>query len=167
MIRALLFACLLIAGCATLPPPARPPVEAIQSFAFHGRLAVRQGETRHHLKIEWRHDPARDEILLATPLGQGVAEIVRDTEGARLTLADKRRFAADDWSELAERAFGFRLPLAASSRWLLGAPADPEGWRLRVVERESEAPDALPRLIELERDDIAVRLLIDAWTELQ
>jgi len=165
--RALLLGMLLLAGCATLPAPSRPPVDAIAVFAFSGRLAVRQGETRHHLKIDWRHDAAQDEILLATPLGQGVAEIVRDAAGARLRLADTRAFAATDWSSLAEQVFGFRLPLAAAPRWLLGAEGDMEGWSLRVLERENDSANALPALIELERDDIQVRLKIDEWSEVR
>lgn len=158
----------LLAGCATVAvPPQRPLARDIGQFAFVGRLAVRQGETRHHVNVDWRHDAQRDEILLTTPLGQGVAEIVRDAAGARLTLADKRSFAAEDWSTLSQQVFGFPLPLGATSRWLLGDIGSTEGWRVTVVERESAAADALPMVIELERDDIAVRLKIDEWLEAQ
>lgn len=157
---------LLLVGCAAVPSvPQRPSASEITQFAFVGRLAVRQGETRHHVNVDWRHDPARDEILLTTPLGQGVAEIVRDAAGARLTLADKRRFAADDWSTLSQQVFGFPLPLKASARWLLGDSVATDGWRVTVVEREAEQVDALPTVIELERDDIVVRLKIDEWIE--
>lgn len=160
-----------MAGCLTQPVlPERQPSTRIAAFAFSGRLAVTQGERRHHLKIDWRHDAQRDDILLATPLGQGMAEITRDAAGATLQLADRRRYEAADWSELAEQAFGFRLPLAASPRWLLGdipPPSDMDGWSIRILERESAAAHALPALIELERDDIHVRLKIDEWSELQ
>ncbi len=159
---------LALAGCAANPLlPARSPAAEISQFSFIGRLAVQQGETRHHVNIDWRHAPATDEILLTTPLGQGVAEIIHDAAGARLTLADRRRFAAEDWSTLSQQVFGFPLPLKASSRWLLGDIADTEGWRVTVVERESAATDALPTVIELERDDITVRLKIDEWLEVK
>ncbi len=159
---------LLLAGCATVGTlPQRPAVQDITRFAFVGRLAVRQGETRHHVNIDWRHDARSDAILLTTPLGQGIAELVRDAGGARLTLADKRSHAAADWGALSQQVFGFPLPLGASPRWLLGELAATEGWRVTVVERESAAADALPRVIELERDDIAVRLKIDEWIEVQ
>lgn len=171
-LRRLLAPCALLAlclaGCAsvtTLPP--RPPAAEIERFAFTGRIAVRQGETRHHVKIDWHHEATRDEILLTTPLGQGVAEIVRDAAGARLLLADRRHFAAADWGELAQEVFGFRLPLQSSARWLLGDSTATEDWHMTVVERESTAPHALPTIIELERDDIAIRLRIDEWSEVQ
>lgn len=168
MIRPILVSLLLLAGCATsLPPPARPSLDEVSTFAFNGRIAVRQAETRHYAQISWRHDAAHDEILLTTPLGQGMAEITRDTAGARLVLADQRRFAAADWSALSEKIFGFRLPLQASARWLLGGIDATEGWRVTVIERESAAPGALPTVIELERDDIAVRLKIDEWTDVR
>jgi outer membrane lipoprotein LolB len=159
---------LLLAGCASVPPaPPRPAPESISAFAFSGRIAVRQGDNRHNAGIDWRHSAARDEVLLATPLGQGIAAIVRDAAGARLTLADRRSFAAADWGELSAEVFGFRLPLGAATRWLLGATGDAEGWQVRVLERESDLPNALPTLLEFERDDIHVRLRIDEWTEVE
>lgn len=159
---------LALAGCAAGPVlPVRPPAGDISGFSFVGRLSVRQGETRHHVSVDWRHTVADDTILLTTPLGQGVAEIVRDAAGARLTLADRRSYAADDWSELTRQVFGFALPLKASARWLLGEVAATEGWRVTVVERESAASDALPTTLELERDDIHVRLKIDEWIEVR
>jgi outer membrane lipoprotein LolB len=164
---------LLLAGCGANPPlPTRVPATEIVAFAFSGRIAVRQGETRHHAQIDWRHETTSDEILLTTPLGQGIAEITRDAAGARLVLADQRHFSAADWSDLSHELFGFRLPLQGSASWLLGQMNDmsaTEGWRIRVIERESTALHALPTLIELEHkhDDISVRLKIDAWSELK
>ena len=157
---------LLLAGCATVGAlPQRPAVGDITQFAFVGRLAVRQGENRHHVNVDWRHDARSDEILLTTPLGQGVAELVRDAGGARLTLADRRSYTAADWGALSQQVFGFPLPLGASPRWLLGELGATEGWRVTVVAREAERADGLPTVIELERDDIALRLKIDEWIE--
>lgn len=158
----------LLAGCTSVPPaPPRPDPESISTFAFNGRIAVRQGEQRHSANIDWRHSAARDEVLLATPLGQGIAKIVREASGAHLTLADRRSFAAADWNELSAEVLGFHLPLDAATRWLLGTTGDAAGWRVRVLEREGDLPNALPRLLEFERDDIAVRLWIDEWREVE
>jgi outer membrane lipoprotein LolB len=160
--------CLLLAGCATSPPTAqRPPVAEISTFAFTGRIAVRQGEARHYVNIDWRHAADNDEILLNTPLGQGLAELTRNATGARLLLADQRAYEAQDWGALSQQVFGFRLPLGASARWLLGELANTEGWRVTVVERESAAAHALPTIIELEREDIFVRLKIDEWSDVR
>lgn len=159
---------LLLAGCLTTPElPPRPPVGEIASFAFSGRIAVRQDQTRHYARIAWRHDAQGDEIFIATPLGQGVAQITRDAQGARLVLADRRQVEAADWTELARQVFGIHLPLEGSERWLLGQVSIIDGWLLTVTEREGDTSDGLPTLIELEREDIQVRLKIDEWSEVR
>lgn len=166
MKQALLLLCLVLSACGTHPPlPARPAIGEITVFAFTGRLAVRQGEARHHVRIDWRHAPGHDTILLTTPLGQGVAEITRDASGAHLTLADRRQFSAANWDDLSEQVFGFHLPLSSSTRWLQGDTTDMQGWRLLVTDRESADPQALPTVLEFERDDISVRLKVDEWSE--
>ncbi|MDP2794212.1 MAG: outer membrane lipoprotein LolB [Sulfurisoma sp.] len=165
----------VLAGCASLPPPAVPPRPTFSegSFILEGRLSVRQGETRHHVGINWRHEAARDEIFLSGPLGQGLAELTRDATGARLLTADRQVIDAADWESLAERAFGARLPLSNLPRWLaavpparpagstLGVPTfEIDGWRIDIL----DVADGRPVLIELRRDDIEARLRIDSWT---
>ena len=137
---------------------------------------MRQGEVRHNANFEWRHRAAADEILLTTPLGQGVAQLSRDAGGARLVRADKEVIEAPDWESLSVRLFGFALPLSDLPRWLLGdvtpnerdAQGRPQaarvaGWDIRYLDYESAAPDALPVLVEFRRDDIELRLKVDAW----
>lgn len=168
--RLLPFCAAILAGCASLPPPATvslPPSFSDGGFALEGRLSVRQGETRHHVGISWRHEPARDEIFLTGPLGQGLAEITRDAAGARLLTADRQVVEAADWESLAERALGARLPLSGLPRWLAApvtvSPAPTfhvDGWRIDVL----DAAAGRPSLIELRRDDIEARLRIDSWT---
>jgi outer membrane lipoprotein LolB len=165
---------LFFAGCAGLPPegtgmaPARPPAPQITAFALAGRIAVRHGDSNYSARVSWRHDPIRDAILLTTPLGQGIAEVTRDAGGARLTLADRREFAAADWEELSERLFGVRLPLAELPHWVLGdIPGDGAGWRVDILQREDAPANPLPTLLELKRDDTEVRLKIDEWSEVR
>lgn len=194
-----LLASLMLSACATLQPgaetgasantattaAARPARPAIAAWTLDGRILVRQGEQRHSTGISWQHAGAansaqNDEILLTTPLGQGLAELRRDTDGAHLRLADRREFRAADWEGLAVEVFGFFLPLSALPRWLVGdAPEHAkdiehdelgrlrhmraDGWYLTYLDYERATADALPTLIELRRADIEARLKIDAW----
>lgn len=171
----------LLAACELVPvrdeeAPVRPEREHIAAFVLDGRLAVRQEQTRHYANIAWRHQTDADEILLTTPLGQGVAELSRDARGARLVSADKEVVEAPDWEGLSARIFGVALPLAGLPRWLLGdVPATArdeqgrpqtalaDGWAIRYLDYESPAPAALPVLMEFQRDDIELRLKVDAW----
>ena len=177
----------VLAGCAQLPDvelaagfASRPARAMIDAYTLTGRIAVREGERHYAVNIAWQHAVERDEILFATPLGQGIAELTRDAAGARLTTAERREFVAADWQGLSAQVFGFSLPLEALPRWLVAAvPADAlgvtrdgagrpqrmvsDGWQVAYLDYESAAADALPVLMELRRGDIEVRLKIDDW----
>lgn len=171
----------MIGGCTLLPStgelPPRPLRSAIEAYSLSGRISVRQGEVRYAANIAWQHDSSRDEILLSTPLGQGIAELTRDAAGARLITSDRREFGAPDWEELSVRVFGFALPLTLLPRWVVadapdGARRDAagrpqhfsdDGWAVDYRDYEGEAAHALPQLIEIRRDEVEVRLKIDEW----
>ena len=172
----------LLVGCAGLPGSAPPPVPRpaaaqISAYTLSGRISVRQAEARYIANISWRHAAAADEIMLTTPFGSGIAALTRDASGASLVSADHGRLQAPDWDALAAQAFGAELPLARLPRWLLadvpaGAQRDAagrprhfaqDGWEVDFERYESEAPAALPVLIEFRRGDIEVRLKIDTW----
>lgn len=173
-----------LAGCASLlptppqgPVTARPLATTIVAFEFSGRISVRHGDARYVANIAWQHDAAHDEILLSTPLGQGLAQLSRDATGARLRTADQRRIDAADWEGLALQAFGAELPLTMLPRWIVadapsGAQRDAagrplafrqDGWSVAYGAYESAAADALPQLIDVRSADIELRLKIDAW----
>lgn len=153
-------------------------------FTLDGRIAVHDGERHYASNLYWQHDVDRDELLFTTPLGQGIAELTRNNAGARLVFADRRELTATGWENLAAQVFGIPLPLTALPRWLKAeAPADAsdirrdatgrlqqlriDGWLIRYLDYESEQATALPTLIELEHGDIAVRLKIDAWSDVK
>lgn len=93
-----------------------------------------------------------------------MAELSRDAGGARLLTSNRQEYAAADWEELAERLFGFRLPLNDLPAWLGGqAPPPASGWRVEYLEYQTGATDALPVLIEATRGGIGVRLKINDW----
>lgn len=160
---------------------ASPQKADISAYTIDGRIMVRQGEQRHATHLSWQHSSEHDEILLATPLGQGLAELRRDAQGAHLRLSDQRQFQASDWESLASEVFGVSLPLNTLPRWLLGQAIHNaqsierdlqgrtqylriDGWHIAYLDYADENPAALPTLIELRREDLEIRIKIDQWT---
>jgi len=181
-----------LAACAGLrgpmPGEAAKPIlsparAAISDYLLTGRIAATHGQQRYAVNFTWQHSAVRDEIFLTTPLGQGIAELTRDSAGARLTTAERREFRAPDWHELAVQVFGLALPLSALPRWLLAnVPAQAlrvsydrfgrpqqmlvDDWQVTYLEYASDAVDALPALVELKREGveaIEVRFKLDEW----
>ncbi|HEX8963199.1 MAG TPA: lipoprotein insertase outer membrane protein LolB [Rhodocyclaceae bacterium] len=160
-----------------MPAPGPRPARAeIPAFSLDGRVSAHREDVRHYANISWRHAGGLDDIVLTTPLGQGVAELTRDEGGASLKSADGKVVSAADWEDLSARVFGFALPLEGMPRWLLGdveatqrdeqgrpLAAEADGWSIRYLGYESDAADALPTLVDFRRDDIDVRLKVDSW----
>ena len=89
MPRVLAFAAaLLVAACAEMQLQ-RPDAEA--EFELSGRIAVRFKDESSTGNFAWRHGAGNDEVMITSPLGQGVARIVRDGNAVTLTDAEIAR----------------------------------------------------------------------------
>ncbi len=186
LVAALIF---LLAGCAQWPGFQAPSPAAVLSlspapaaFRLEGRVSVRAGEESFSGGLAWRRGAAGEEILLSTPLGQGVAELRGDTEGVSLTDAKGRSHRAADADSLVRQALGLELPLRGLTWWVVGHPrpdapyraeADEAGrmavleqddWRIDFSRYESRDGHVLPgKLVARRGDDLDVRLVVDAW----
>jgi len=166
----------LLAACATTPPPLPEGV----SFELTGRVAVRSDREAASGRLFWRHGPDFDELIITTPLGQGIAEITRRAERYTLTTADSRRLTASDPEALTEQVLGWRLPLAGMPDWvrgraypgaksevIYGRNGHPQlirqlGWRIEYLAYDDQA--GLPSRLRLTRDGLDLRLTIDSWS---
>ena len=177
---------LLLGGCASQPvPPAlsTPSIESaplLSRFEIDGRLQVKDGDKTAAVGVEWMHADEGDEWLFSGPLGQGLARIQSDPDGARMTLADGRRIEAPSAAELAERLFDVHAPFAQLPRWVsarlpggaevrerdgVGRPLRvvDQGWTIEYLEYASDSPTDLPRKIDIHRGETRLRLIIDTW----
>ena len=115
-------------------------------------------------------------MIIASPVGQGIARITREGERYRLLTGDNREFRASDAESLTEQALGWRLPLSGLSDWVQGRAAPDrgggtagqagEGMELRQdgwTVAYDEYRDGRPFRMKLSRGDIEIRLIVDQW----
>ena len=178
---AALAAALTVAGCAT-PPPGGPGEPSPTPFDLSGRVLVHYDGRAFSSGLRWQHGPGRDEIWLLSPIGQTLAHIVNEPDGATLTSADQQQYRAISVDSLTRQALGWELPLARLQYWVRGeiapggAPGAVErdanqrlirleqhGWRIAFANYPLEEHEGLPRRLDLARDDHEIRLVIDAW----
>ena len=162
----------LVAACATAPREMAREGE----FSLVGRVAVRYGAEAASGRFTWRHTDAEDDLLIASPLGQGIAEITRRDGTYTLVTSDARRFTAADPERLTEEALGWSLPLGGLSDWLQGraqsgvaaearyngsrlAELRQQGWIIEYLDYDD--PGGLPRRLRLTRGDLDIRLVIE------
>jgi len=181
--RAFALAVLLLLGaCATLEFERAADA---RGFELSGRIAVRYGVEAAGGQLRWRHDREGDEMLISSPLGQGLARILRKGEVVTLTTADGREYRAANAEMLTERVLGYRVPLTGLPDWVRGRPApgagevthtirDPQG-RLLVLEQAGwrieylgyEEAGSLPMRLRLTYPALELRLVIAEWRAAQ
>ena len=151
-------ATLLLGGCAQLEMRLAQKAD----FDLAGRLAARYGEESFTANIAWRHAKDFDEMLITTPLGQGVARIMREGDQVTLTTAEPREYHAADVESLTQQVLGFRLPLGGLADWVRGRPSpdlEQRGWKVEYQEYAGELPSRLRLLYP----GIELRLIISRW----
>jgi outer membrane lipoprotein LolB len=171
----------LLAGCASILTPAKPPAAAsAEPFELQGRVYVRYGARAFSGSLRWQHAQAADQVWLSGPLGQTAAYIRRDGEGAVLTTAEQREYRSTSLERLTKDGLGWSLPLADLSYYVLGEvpPAvvdssverDAErravrvthdGWEVALTRSDADASARAPARVTLRKDDVEIRLVID------
>ncbi len=182
-VASLITLCTLVAGCAIQGPKPEPAQAATNAdtFAIEGRVSVRYGEESLSGKIAWAHTETRDEISLASPLGNQLALIVREPAGVTLTDANQARYRAADVETLTERQLGWPLPLAGLSDWVRSRPGanavvrrdaagrptriSESGWEIDFdYEGEARLPRRLVMVFTRAARPLEIRLVIDGWS---
>ena len=166
-------ALLVLAACAQLET--KVPEDVV--FDLAGRLAARYGNEAFTGNLAWRHAGTSDEMLITSPIGAGIARIVRQGDSVVLTTAEPKEYRAADAESLTEEVLGFRVPLAGLAAWVRGrastsAPEEAErgpdgklrslrerGW---TIEYQEYAGD-LPARMRLAYQGIELRLAITQW----
>jgi outer membrane lipoprotein LolB len=172
--RAVLAAVALAAACAQLEP--KPPAGPLE-FQLAGRLAARYESESFTGNVLWSHARQGDEMLISTPMGQGVARIVRDADGVVLRTAEPREYRAANVESLTQKVLGFRLPLVGLGDWVRARPADGPpfrverssegqlrvleqlGWRVEYLEYEA----GRPKLMRLLYPGVDLRFVVTEW----
>jgi len=170
-----LLAASVLGACAAIPEAPSPPPGG---FELAGRIAVRYGKDGASGRIVWRHSTETDDLLITSPIGQGIARISRKGEEFRLTTGNGE-YRAHDAESLTERALGWRLPLGGLPDWVQGraSPGESAQWRRNAEQRPlelrqdgwrveyEEFRDGRPARLRMSREDLEIRLIVDRWTE--
>jgi outer membrane lipoprotein LolB len=177
---------LMLAGCAsTLTPRDASPFKFADTrtvYEIAGRLSARHDADAFAASFRWSHAGDRDELDLASPLGQTVARLMGGAGGVMLQTPDGKVETASDWTTLTSRGLGWALPVEGLAFWVQGAPrkgapftaeagADgapgvlrQDGW---TIVYQSFVKDAAgvsrPARMTLDYPGVELRLVIDAW----
>jgi outer membrane lipoprotein LolB len=189
--------CLFLVACASTSNTAgnaairntavSTPREYKDSIQLNGRLSVQyqQNEQEQNLSasFEWQQNPQELTINLNSPLGQTIAKIRQNSQGAFLEQAKQETRTAPDIEQLLAEVLGWTLPINGLKNWLQGydmkqdgalisVPTQDDyrfvsqGWQLRYATWHDDGGMRHPKRIDLARStaqigEIKIRIVID------
>lgn len=155
----------------------------LTNFELSGRISVQSSDQRFSGSVRWQHTFLSDEIYLLSPLGQVMAQIVQDNNGARLTTSEQKVYSASDIELLTETVLGWRIPVAGLQYWVQGEHLpttvavkhiDSEGRTVAIYQNDWEinytsffpaqsAHRMHPRVLVLSYEMLKIKLVVDNW----
>jgi outer membrane lipoprotein LolB len=154
---------------------ANKSMAALKTWSFEGRLAVNDGQESWSASLEWTHTEARDEIRLSGPLGQGAAVIVLTQDLVTIDKGDGQIYQSNQLDEFIQQQLGIAVPVSALRFWVLGIP-QPEkpaveikegfeqvNWQVHYGQMQKVGQAWLPRKMNVEYQDVKLKLVIDQW----
>lgn len=172
-----------LAGCATSPPvpPGALDRAASANWTFQGRVGIKTADDSLSGQLHWQHRPDRDELLMTSPLGQGVARIERNAQGVTLDVPNQPARYSLDAESLTRDVLGYGLPVSGLAWWVQAQPAPgrafeitrrdaagrieqlkQDGWVIDYLQYVEDQP-LRPRKLVVARDGLVIRLVADSW----
>mgnify|MGYP005685976613 FL=1 len=189
--RRLALVLLLLAGCATQPPPSEYNADAWQQhrrliapldhWRAIAKLGIRSPKKNASARLDWIQRGGDYRIALSGPLGFGSALIEGNAEIAQMQHDGKTLLRSPD--ALLLQATGMALPVEAWHWWLRGIPMPDEqpiaalatnslgqattfiqrGWTLSFSRYEQTALGYLPTKIRGENAALRFKLVVAQW----
>ena len=173
---------LLLGGCAATPhlQSSRSAAE-FSDWQLNGRIALTHGDQGWHASLLWQQRADGYQVKVSGPLGQGGFQLAGDEHGVVLVDAEGNASFARDGDALLLQATGWQLPVTGMRYWVRGLPVPEteatrvydESGRLSHLEQSGWSIDyqgyqlvkgaAVPAKMQLAREDIDVRLVINQW----
>ncbi|MGM3275278.1 lipoprotein insertase outer membrane protein LolB [Ralstonia sp. 24A2] len=187
--------CALFAGCASVRPAndlfANTQDNDATITRYQGRFSARymhgNAEQSAVGSFLWRERGADVQLELMSPLGQTLAVVSQNNQGATLELPNQPPRRAPEVDTLMQDALGFSLPVSGLRDWLRARPApgtparvardtqsrpetiEQNGWTVHYVAwTDDTSADAHIRRLDLDRQQntgtngpLTVRLVLD------
>ncbi len=186
----LLLSLSLLTACTTTPSYLIPidveNVTQAQSWEMKGKLAVRTPDDNLSSNIYWLHTEEKDELRLTTPIGTTVLTLVSQ-QGETLLDVDGKRYQHHDAQQLLNEVTGWSIPVDALPLWITGqvSPVDElltsdeqqrpkrlvtpkysPTWQVEFKSWQQQSGATIPRLLQLQRGELRLKLQINQWQAL-
>ncbi|WP_394147593.1 lipoprotein insertase outer membrane protein LolB [Shewanella atlantica] len=181
----------LLSACSITPPENLLSVEVddvseAKAWEMQGKLAVRTDKDKFSTNLYWLHTGDKNELRLTTMLGTTVLSLTTVEGKARLEV-DGKVYQDRDAQRLLTKVTGWAIPVDALPLWITGQLSDddellmqdgrqrpkklttikdPRPWEVEFISWQQQSGAELPRLLELKREELRLKLQISHWQAL-
>jgi outer membrane lipoprotein LolB len=164
----------------------------IDSWEIHARAAIFVEQEVYQVGISWHRESNNYVILIEAPFGQGVFRVETNltAEAAppmKLSLPDGQVFYDDSAEALLVKVIGWSFPVSGLKSWIIGLPLietdytfdlrsdgrlkslRQDDWLINYLDyfANGTAERGLPRKMYLKHNNLALKIVIDRWQQLQ
>ncbi|MBR7747685.1 lipoprotein insertase outer membrane protein LolB [Undibacterium baiyunense] len=181
----------LLSACSTSPKFSNAqhsqPRTMQEQVQLTGRISIQYQQREQTETIstsfEWQQAPQELTITLSSPLGQTIATVQQNAQGAVLTQAKQEPRSAPDIEQLLAENLGWTIPVTGLKGWLQGFDiqangkfaavpvqdyfqVQSQGWQLQFISWQEDAGTIRPKRIDLQRyteelGEVKIKIIIE------
>ena len=170
----------------------RAQLSKLDSWQIHARAAISVEQEVYQVGINWQRETDHFVIVIEAPFGQGVFRIESNPQAngqppIMLSLPDGQIFYDDSVEALLIEVFGWPIPVSGLKWWIKGLPLPDTDYsfdllgdgRLKTLRQDQwvinyldyfvpdPATSSLPRKIYLKHPDLALKIVIEHWQQVE
>ena len=159
-------------------------LQQLDDWILTGKLAIFLKSERQTANVYWRQQGDNYAIQLTTFIGTRILQITKNEQGVEIIDNDDQVYTGQDANTLVKQlAPGLDLPIKALQQWIKGNPEDApyqlneqqqvsdllgidssgNQWEIRYKQYQDFSGFYLPRKIDLNRDDIKLKIAVSQW----
>ncbi|MCE9679036.1 lipoprotein insertase outer membrane protein LolB [Shewanella sp. AS1] len=191
----LLLPVFVLAGCSSQPktnlvPTLVESVDQASAWEMQGKLALKTPQDKFSTNLYWLHSEQEDKLRLTSMLGTSLLSLDDSAKGATLMLDDKT-YQAQDAEQLLQELTGWSIPINKLPLWITGQAGEKDliiskdaqsrpkvmqswttenaanlPWQITFKRWQTQSGAELPRLLELTRGDLQLKIQINHWQAL-
>jgi len=178
-----LLAVIALAACSTVPlepgvaysAKARAHLYQLEKWSFEGRLSLTGNKDSWSASVVWVHIPAKEQLKLSGPLGQGGVIIQLTNESVSIDRGNGDVQTSGQPEAFVNQQLGLFVPLSSLRYWVVGLPEPTEkyeetdsgfkqaGWLVDYRQMEPVGDQGMPSKITVMNERVKLKLVIDDW----
>jgi len=159
-------------------------LQQLNNWTLTGKLAIFLEKERQTANIYWKQQGDNYSIQLTTFIGTRILQVTKNEDGVEIINNDDQVFTGQDANTLIKQLSpGLDLPISALQQWIksnpanasyqlndqqqvsdiLGLDASQNLWEVSFQQYQHFSGIALPKRVDLKRDNIRLKIAISQW----